>query len=325
MTAFTRRAWVACVAGPMAGLALSIALAPLLGPSAGLLATRLALNSAAERAALSPTASPASNPRDVLVALDEDPLLRASEAVYDAARLRRPAAAGRFSPLIEVAATPHAQIVQAVARVDAILAARLDPPLRFAPLPRRRDLQAAIGDAAATTGVDAAFLIRTAALESGLNPYARAPTSTGRGLFQFVDQTWLQSVARWGGRYGHGAEAGQIQFDARGHAYVVDTAAQRKILDLRYEPALAAHLAAEMAADNAASLHAMLGRSPSAGELYAAHLLGAAGAVRLIRAAYVRPAYPASSLLPEAAAANHRLFYRAGTPLSVSELLTGFP
>jgi hypothetical protein len=325
VTAFVRRNWIGRAAWTIAGSALAIALAPLLRPPVDLLATRLALGPSAARAALSPLKSSGSDPRVVLAALDEDPLLRASQAVYEAALLGRPAGVVRFTPLA-AGAGPHQQIVRAVSLVDGLFAAQaVAPRTKHGSSLRRDDIQASIAAAAALTGVDERFLIHTAVLESGLNPYARASTSTGRGLFQFVDQTWLGAVARWGSLYGHGAEARLVRFDRRGRAFVADPQAAREILALRYEPDFAARVAAAMAADNAETLRRALGRPPSAGELYAAHLLGAAGALQLIWAAYIRPAYPAASLLPEAAAANFRLFYRGGAPLSASELLSGFP
>jgi hypothetical protein len=253
----------------------------------------------------------------------EDPVLRASAAVYQAAMLRPAGVRVPFRQLLDPERTPHQQILEAVSLVEQLLAtpaAERPPP----PVPTR-GLQGAIAEAAAGAGVDPAFLIRTAGRESGFNTYARASGSSGRGLFQFVDQTWLAAVARWGVFYGHGAEARQVLFDRHGRAYVADSRAARDILALRYEPVFAARIAAAMAGDNAEFLLRALGRAPSAGELYAAHFLGAGGALQLIRAAYVRPDYPAAWLLPEAARANRRLFYRAGTPRSVSDLLISFP
>jgi hypothetical protein len=81
-------------------------------------------------------------------------------------------------------------------------------------------------------------------------------------------------------------------------------------------------MAAEFSAENAQVLKAGLGREPSGRELYAAHVLGAEGALRLIRTAYGSPEYPAAALLPRAATANRSLFYLPhGAPRSVSELL----
>ena len=60
----------------------------------------------------------------------------------------------------------------------------------------------AIRQAASETGTDFDYLWRTAKRESGLNPNARASTSSATGLFQFTNQTWLSMVERYGDKYG---------------------------------------------------------------------------------------------------------------------------
>jgi hypothetical protein len=60
---------------------------------------------------------------------------------------------------------------------------------------------------------------------------------------------------------------------------------------------------------NAALLSQRLGRSPSEGELYIAHFLGAGGAARLISAAAGNPSGSAASYFPNAAQANPSIFY----------------
>jgi hypothetical protein len=60
---------------------------------------------------------------------------------------------------------------------------------------------------------------------------------------------------------------------------------------------------------NAALLSERLGRSPSEGELYIAHFLGAGGAARLISAAGDTPNAGAAKYFPNAAAANTPIFY----------------
>jgi hypothetical protein len=305
-------------------LATAVAVSPLFTPLLSVVATSLALRPAASSAAKAPSGSATLDPKIVLEDLAEDPVLRASQAVYDAAVLARPARGAPFTPLVDVAATPHARIVRAVSLVDAMLAPQ--PPelsVKAAALPRRPDLQTTIARVAAAVGVDRTFLVHTAVLESGLNPYARASTSSASGLFQFLDQTWLSAMARWGARYGHAAEARLIRFDRGGRAHVDDRRAELRILALRYDPALAAELAAELSADNARSLRTSLGRPPAAGELYAAHLLGIAGATRLIRRAYAAPGSSGALLFPDAAGANRHVFYRSGAELSVSEILVG--
>ncbi|MGA9947681.1 MAG: transglycosylase SLT domain-containing protein, partial [Xanthobacteraceae bacterium] len=52
----------------------------------------------------------------------------------------------------------------------------------------------AIRQAAQATGTSFQYLLATAQVESGLNPQAGAATSSARGLFQFIDQTWLATM-----------------------------------------------------------------------------------------------------------------------------------
>ena len=51
---------------------------------------------------------------------------------------------------------------------------------------------ALIRERALANGVDPAALVRIAQIESGLNPSAANPSSSAKGLFQFVDRTAKQ-------------------------------------------------------------------------------------------------------------------------------------
>lgn len=177
----------------------------------------------------------------------------------------------------------------------------------------------AILTAANATGVSFDFLWRTARRESSLNPNAVAPTSSARGLFQFIDSTWLLALKRHGAKHGRAHEAQLIQVDDQGRAFATE-GARARILALRYDAQLNALLAAELARDNHDWLLARLGRRPTDRELYAAHLLGVEGAFRLIGAARLEPQTPAATLLPRAARANAALFYAGGTPRTAGQL-----
>lgn len=163
----------------------------------------------------------------------------------------------------------------------------------------------AVRRAAQSTGVDFGALLETARRESGLDRNAKAATSSAAGLFQFIEGTWLGLVDRYGGKYGL--------------APAKDAAGRKALLDLRYDPDLAAKMAGELTRENSATLERKLGRAPSSGELYAAHVLGPDGAARLIEA---DPGASAAALFPKAAAANRSLFYdRAGAPVNAATLL----
>lgn len=177
-------------------------------------------------------------------------------------------------------------------------------------------VRVAIERASAATGADFQMLAETARRESSFNAAARAPTSSATGLFQFIESTWLGVMRRHGGDHGLGHVARQI--DASGR--VGDPAARKAILDLRYDPEISARMAGELTRENASTLETRLGRAPTAGEVYAAHVLGPAGAGRLIEAA-TRNAPDASALFPREAAANAWLFNKDGAPRSARDLL----
>lgn len=174
-------------------------------------------------------------------------------------------------------------------------------------------VRAAIRRAADATGVNFSLLVETARRESALNPNARAGTSSATGLFQFIESTWLDMVRRHGASHGLAAQQAALRSGA-------DAETRREILALRSDPELSARMAGELARENAATLQSHLGRAPTAGELYAAHVMGPNGAVRLIEAA-ARGAPDATALFPREAAANRGLFYSNGAPRSAEALL----
>ena len=64
------------------------------------------------------------------------------------------------------------------------------------------NVRSAIAQASQATGIDFDYLLGQAQLESGLNPTARAGTSSATGLYQFIDQSWLGVVKQHGSDYG---------------------------------------------------------------------------------------------------------------------------
>jgi hypothetical protein len=94
-------------------------------------------------------------------------------------------------------------------------------------------VEAAIARAAEATSVDFGYLLAKAEVESGMNPEARAATSSATGLYQFIESTWLDTVRKHGARFGLGALAEQIGVSASGEAYVADPAQRQAILALR--------------------------------------------------------------------------------------------
>src|SRR5690554_1851164 len=78
--------------------------------------------------------------------------------------------------------------------------------------------------AASRTGVDFAYLMEKAAAESSFDTRAQAATSSARGLYQFIDQTWIDMVEAHGEKYGLGSYAAAIRdgtLDAEGRAQLL--------------------------------------------------------------------------------------------------------
>lgn len=117
-------------------------------------------------------------------------------------------------------------------------------------------------------GVPAAISVGIAKIESGLNPAARAATSSAGGLFQFID----------------------------------GTAAQYGLTD-KFDPQANADAGARLTRDNIAGLRGSLGRDPSPGEVYLAHFSGLGVAEKLAAA---DPDTPTSEIFSPAAIRANR-------------------
>lgn len=177
----------------------------------------------------------------------------------------------------------------------------------------------AVKRASASTGAGFDFLMKMAARESGFDPNAQAKTSSAAGLFQFIEQTWLSTVKKYGGEHGLGAAANAITQNAYGRYEVADPSAREKILNLRFNADAASAMAGELANENKTMLESRLGRAASSADLYTAHFLGPSGAVKLLSAA---SNVKAADLLPQAAAANRHVFYDGARAKSVGEVVS---
>jgi hypothetical protein len=169
----------------------------------------------------------------------------------------------------------------------------------------------AIRQAARMTGADFRYLLATAQVESSLNPNAQSPASSARGLFQFIEQTWLSTLKEQGGAMGYAPYANAISRQPSGQYAVSDPRMYHRIMNLRADPNASALMAGAYTRANAGKLAERLGRAPSEGELYIAHFMGPGGAGRLIDVAQSRPYTPAAALFPGPARANPTVFYDA--------------
>ena len=187
--------------------------------------------------------------------------------------------------------------------------------------PSRARIAGSIKQAASTTGTSFEYLLATAKMESNFNPKASATTSSARGLYQFIDQTWLGTVKEAGPQLGYGKYADAITKSSSGNYSVSDPAARDAIMKLRDDPDAASSMAAVLTQSNSFKLTGNIGRRPTDAELYMAHFMGVGGAAKLISNAEDHPNASGARLFPNAAAANRSIFYdRGGRERSVAQV-----
>jgi hypothetical protein len=179
----------------------------------------------------------------------------------------------------------------------------------------------AIRQAAQSSGISFEYLMTTAKIESNMNPAAQASTSSAKGLYQFIEQTWLGTLKGGGAAAGYGKYADAISQTADGRYEVADPAMRNAIMQLRSDPGASAMMAGAFTRSNADQLSNAIGRQPTEGELYIAHFLGPDGASRLIGVASTQPQASAAAMFPRAAAANPSIFYdKSGSPRSAGDV-----
>lgn len=122
--------------------------------------------------------------------------------------------------------------------------------------------------------------------ESGGNPNAQNPRSSASGLYQFTDSTWRSAVDKWGNKYGI-------------------------TLEDKNNPQAQELLAQELTADNARILTDKIGRSPTDGDIYIAHVFGANTGAKIINSiGSNRPAFLLAR--PADVQANKSIFFKDG-------------
>ncbi|RZA30460.1 MAG: lytic transglycosylase domain-containing protein [Proteobacteria bacterium] len=253
----------------------------------------------------------------------------------DAARTSRPEASNRpamtrVQPQRTRAASPARHALRGVPRPRQ---AAIRAPAAAAPIARRAAaggeavspaVVMALGNAARASGADPALLLAMAWKESRLNPLARNPQSSARGLMQFTRDTWLEVVRDYGPKYGLTHHSALLLTDYRSGE--ISTRRPRhltEILKLRDNPRLSAAMAAERISRKQADLAQALGRASTAADLYMVHLLGPVGAQRFLAELQRAPSRPVTEAVgADSLQRNLGLFTArdSGRPLSLGQV-----
>jgi hypothetical protein len=154
------------------------------------------------------------------------------------------------------------------------------------------DVKKIIEESAKKVGTDPAMMTTFAALESGLNPNAKASTSSATGLFQFIKSTWNQQLSQHGQKYGLSKDTSPT------------------------DPVASSLLGSEYVKANSKYLEKVK-PNPNINDLYLAHFLGGGGARKFLTTS---PEEYGSRVFPEAANANKSIFFEGGMPLTISQI-----
>jgi hypothetical protein len=191
---------------------------------------------------------------------------------------------------------------------------KVDPSVVYT----REQVAANLRKAVASSPVSFDFLLKQAEIESGLNPNAKAATSSAVGPFQFVNGTWLRMVEKYGDNVGLSDQAAALRKNK------LDAAAKADLLALRTDVTISGKMAAHFALDNAKVLASSGLANIGPTELYLAHFLGAGGAKEFLAGMQANPNGPAADALPAAARSNANVFFANGAPRSFSEIYNRF-
>ncbi len=154
---------------------------------------------------------------------------------------------------------------------------------------RSANVEAAIREGSRVTGMDEAILNAIAYKESTFNPNAKAPTSTAKGLFQFLDGTWKSMVSRYGSKYGVPANASP------------------------YDPLSAAIMGGAFLKHEIYPEIKKVRPNPNATDLYMGHFMGPVGGRNWLRNMTNNPNGIAARDFPVQAKANQWVYWDKGT------------
>ena len=160
----------------------------------------------------------------------------------------------------------------------------------------------AIELASKVTGVNRSILMGFALKESSFDSAAASTRSSAQGLFQFTESTWRDMVMK----YGQSVVGHEFSYNDRNNAVA------------------SALAGAFYLRDNMDFMRRHSISKVGVNELYLAHLLGASGAIKLLRSMKLHLA--ASDLLPNAARSNPSIFYNvngtARTPRQIYDYIS---
>ncbi|PCI57085.1 MAG: hypothetical protein COB36_02105 [Alphaproteobacteria bacterium] len=135
-----------------------------------------------------------------------------------------------------------------------------------------------IYEASTVTHIDFELLIITAMIESDLGRVTKSSTSSARGIFQYIEPTWLVLIKRYGSRIGQGDYTNSITINAESYLPEIASDSQftiKDILTLRDNTKIASLIKAYQLKDEAKIVAKYkAGQRINATDHYIVHMLG---------------------------------------------------
>jgi hypothetical protein len=174
-----------------------------------------------------------------------------------------------------------------------VAASEMDRSLSKDVNPSKENMIKVINKASEVTGVDSDIMLTMAQKESSLNPNAKSRSSSASGLYQFIDSTWVDMVKKYGKKYG--IDQNTPKTDPIANSLLAGEYFKENIKQLR------------AATDDVGAL-----------EVYLSHLLGPAGAKKLLSSS---DETVVASILPSAASSNPTILGKGMTVLESKSVI----
>lgn len=139
------------------------------------------------------------------------------------------------------------------------------------------------------------------------------------GPLRFGEGAWLRALHENPGEAGADGYSGSVFVTSGGRFYVPTASDRRRILDARNDVVLAARVARAAADRNAVRMHAALHRTPTAGDLYIAHVFGPEVAISLLETAGKSPDVELKERFPELAGIGQEGADASAAPMTVGQ------